>query len=498
MFRAMLWHSLATTAVLLRATSVHAVDESTWPQFRGPDARGVAAEGASLPADFGPEKNVLWKVELPTGHSSPCVWNDRIFLTGFDKQAGKLETFCIDRSSGSILWRQGVVPEKIEKVHQISSPATATPVTDGQRVCVYFGSYGIVCYDFEGQQQWELRLPAPVTRFGSGSSPVLTGETLLLNCEYSPKPTLLAIDLANGEVRWKQERSAPSEGYATPVVWRHDDLEEVIVHTPARLASHDLADGSLRWWVNLNSVACSTPVVAGGKLFVATWMHGGEPEDRVAMPSFNKLLDDHDKDKDGKLSKAEFPANLAGLRRAEAGDIPGAAVNLVKFFEYLDPNKDGHIDRLEWLIVQAFAAKPTEHGLLCIRSGGTGDITQSHVAWREKLAVPEVPSPVYFGDRIYMIKDGGILSCLEAESGKLLYRSRVGANGAYFASLVAGDGKLYAASHRGIVTVIAAGDKFESLGQSDFKDPIFATPALVDGRIYLRTEKHLYALGTAP
>src|SRR5262249_23077883 len=114
-----------------------------WPQFRGPDGLAVA-EGKKLPAEFGPKKNVLWKTPLPSGHSSPCVWNDRIFATGFDKAAQKLETICLSRTDGTILWRRPAPAEKIEKFHPAGSPAVSTPVTDGERVYVYFGSYGIL------------------------------------------------------------------------------------------------------------------------------------------------------------------------------------------------------------------------------------------------------------------------------------------------------------------------------------------------------------------
>ena len=128
-------------------------DEARWPQFRGPNGSGIALDSKKLPVEFGTDKNILWKTPLPSGHSSPCVWDDRIFLTGFDKASKKLETLCLDRSSGQILWRRTAPAEKIEKVHERSSPAAPRPVTDGQRVYVYFGSYGLLCYDFEGPQR---------------------------------------------------------------------------------------------------------------------------------------------------------------------------------------------------------------------------------------------------------------------------------------------------------------------------------------------------------
>lgn len=468
---------------------------STWPQFRGPNGCAAAAEGMKLPVEFGPDKNVLWKVALPPGHSSPCIWGDRIFLTGFDAVAKKLEACCLDRNTGKTLWRRPAPAEMIEKVHEISTPATGTPASDGERVYVYFASFGLLCYDFAGKEVWKKPLPVPATRFGAGTSPIVVGDLVLLSGEYSPKPFLLAVDRRTGETVWQRERLPTGDGYATPVVWRHDGADEIIVHSPLRVAAYDLKDGVERWWVIAQSAACSSPVAGDGKLFVATWAHGGETEDRVKLPSFDELLAKYDKDKDGMLSKQEFPPDLDGFRRAEAAHIHGAAIKLIWFFDQLDANKDGKIGRFEWFAVQAFASMPVEHGLLALKPGGQGDVTKTHIAWKEKRGIPEVPSPVYYRGRIYMVRDGGIISCLDAATGKLVYRERLGPSGPYFASLVAGDGKLYAAGERGVVTVFAAGDTLQVLAKNDLGEPIFATPALVEGKIYLRTKANLYAFG---
>lgn len=466
-----------------------------WPQFRGSDGTGVAPDGMTLPERFGPADNVLWKTDLPVGHSSPCVWGDRIFLTGFDPVAKSLETLALDRRTGTILWRTPAKAEAIERVHEISNPATATPATDGERVYVYFASCGLICYDFAGGEQWRLPLPMPKTRFGAGTSPIVVGDVVLLNAEYPPKPVLLAVNRRTGETVWKKERPAVMEGYSTPVVWRHDGVDEVVVHGPTRLTAYALKDGAERWWVAVNSTACSSPVVGAGKLFASTWMVGSEPTDMVKLPTFDELLEKYDKNKDGMISKDEFPADLSFMKRADAGDIPGADVKIKPFFDMLDANKDGQISRLEWALVAMFANRKVEHGLFAIKPGGKGDATATHVLWRDPKATPEVPSPLYYRGRVYQVRDGGIASCLDAETGKLLYRERLGPGGAYFSSPVAGDGKVYAASMRGVVVVLKAGDVFQVLARNDLQEPVVATPALVGGIVYVRTEKHLYAFG---
>ena len=179
-------------------TSTSRIDAAaTWPQFRGPNCAGVS-ESDQPPVQFGPGTNQLWKIALPPGLSSPCIWEDRIFLTGFADQ--KLETLCVRRSDGKILWRQFVSIEKVEEVNPDSSPASGTPATDGQRVYVYFGSFGLLAYDFEGREQWRKPLPLVVSLNGSGTSPVVIDGLVIVNRDQEEgKSSLLAVEAA-----WRQ------------------------------------------------------------------------------------------------------------------------------------------------------------------------------------------------------------------------------------------------------------------------------------------------------
>ena len=136
------------------------VAADNWPQFRGPGGAGVAAPGARPPVTFGPSENVAWKTAVPSGNSSPVVWGDRLFLTGYAD--GKLLVLAYDRATGRELWRRELIPSSVEEVHRtLGNPASATPVTDGERVYVHFGSIGLLALDLEGREQW--RLPLTVT-----------------------------------------------------------------------------------------------------------------------------------------------------------------------------------------------------------------------------------------------------------------------------------------------------------------------------------------------
>src|SRR5437588_673627 len=128
-----------------------------WPQFRGPNSAGLG--DGRPPVEFGTNQRVIWKASVGSGLSSPAVWEGRIFLTEFERAKKQLATLCIDRRTGKLLWRRTVAAPEIEKVHEISNPAAPTPATDGERVYVYFGSYGLVCYDLKGNPRWEKRLP---------------------------------------------------------------------------------------------------------------------------------------------------------------------------------------------------------------------------------------------------------------------------------------------------------------------------------------------------
>jgi len=198
------WITLLATVVLSSFTGSAQKVEEWWPQFRGPNSSGLG--GGRSPVHFGPGQKVRWKTALGSGLSSPSVWGRRIFLTEFDRTNKQLATLCIDRRTGKVLWRRTVTAEAIEKVHEIGSPAASTPATDGERVYVYFGSYGLVCYDLDGNLKWERRLPIPENPYGAVASPIVAGDLLVLN-HQGRDAYLLGIDRRNGRTVWKTDRS---------------------------------------------------------------------------------------------------------------------------------------------------------------------------------------------------------------------------------------------------------------------------------------------------
>jgi outer membrane protein assembly factor BamB len=485
---------LAMSCLGVAAAAEPKTDELRWPQFRGPDGLGVAPERAKYPVDFGPSSHVLWKTPLPAGNSSPAVWGGRIFLTAFDKAKPLLETLCLDRQTGKILWRRPTPPVgKIEtSLHPANGPATPTPACDAERVYVYFGSYGLLAYDHNGTEQWKKPLPFPGTTFGSGSSPILAGDLLLLT--YQGKDaSLLAVRRDTGATVWKKERPRFGASYATPLLRKNGPTTEIILVQPRGVVAYDLKDGAERWWVSgLFGGGIPTPAAGDGLVFAVAHFPGGDPEDRMKFPDFEELIKKYDANKDGLLAQTEVPKDLIFYNRGSTN--PDDNIVMDDMFSFIDKNKDSRLSREEWSEAKNAWTK-RESAMLAIRPGGTGEIAKDQVAWKEQHALPEVPSPLFYQGRLYVVTNGGIASCFDALTGKLVYRQRLGASGFFYASPVAANGNIYAASYNGVVAVFKAGDHCQVLARNNLGEQIVATPALVDGRVYVRTAGNLYAFG---
>jgi outer membrane protein assembly factor BamB len=470
-------------------------EELRWPQFRGLDGQGVASEGGpKYPVQLGPGSHLLWKTPLPAGNSSPAVWGERIYLTAFDKPKQLLETLCLDRQTGKILWRR-TAPSvaKIEtSLHPANGPATPTAVCDDNHVYVYFGSYGLLAYDHNGEEQWKKPLTVPGTTFGSGSSPILAGDLLLLTCQ-GKEASLLAVRRETGATAWQKDRPRFGAGYATPLLRKNGPTTEIILVQPRGVVAYDLKDGAELWRVSgLFGGGIPSPALGDGLVFAVAHFPGGDLDDRMKFPVFDELLKKYDANKDGSLGQKEVPKDLLFFDRGSRN--PDDNIVMDDMFPFIDKNRDGRLSRDEWdAAIKAYAQR--ESAMVAIRPGGKGEIAKEQVAWKEQRALPEVPSPLYYQGRLYVVANGGIASCFDAQTGKMLYRQRLGTGGFFYASPVAGNGNIYAASYNGVVAVFKAGDQCQVLARNNLGEQIVATPALVDGRIYVRTEGHLYAFG---
>jgi len=462
-----------------------------WPGFRGPNSSGVSVADESLPVQFRPDTPAMaWKTTLPEGHSSPAVWGNSLFITGVDRSSNKLEVFGIDRRDGRITWRREIVVDALEFSHAAGNPAPATPATDGERVYVYFGSLGVLAFDFQGTELWRVPLPVLKMPFGNGTSPIVSGDLVIIAREGSDR-YLLAVDKRTGKRAWQQDLAGCGSGHSTPVVWK----DQIVLNRCGQVLAVDRITGAPRWSLTWGSGSGdTTPAISGDLIYVTAWNNFGEPDLRLPIPTFAEAKASWDKDGNGVLSQPELPGGgVTVMSRIDAGSTPGASYRVP--LPAIDFNKDGALDEAEWGRVYDTVkmAANVDHGLIALRPGGTGVLPPETVVWKETRGVAEVPSPLVYRGKVYMVTNGGIMSVMNATSGALVYRERLGAPGLYFSSPVAAGGRIYVGSGEGVLSVIADADRLEVLARNDFGEPIVATPALADGHIYVRTARHLYA-----
>jgi len=466
----------ASIALLLGSFLVSA-DGSDWPQFRGPHGSATDPSGEALPIEIGPGKSQVWKTPLPPGHSSPCVIGSRIFVTAVrDKQ---LLTIGMDRQTGTLQWEAEARYERLELVHRIGSHAQSSPCADQDCVISFFGSSGLYCYDHSGKELWKLPMGPFINDFGAASSPILVGERLILCQDHDLNSFLLCLNKRTGEVIWKTDRSEFLRNSCTPIVWNNEGRPQIVVAATLRVVGYDLESGKEAWTVRgISRAVVSSPTVgADGNLYLAAWAAGGDESERIRAEPFDDVARLKDSDKSGTLEEAELKEGPIYQRFTQA-----------------DRDKDGHLTRDEYELYRGLFDQG-RNLLLSIRQGAVSDATETHVRWRHPKFVPFCASPLLVNGLLITIKDGGILQCLQADTGKASKPKRLTASGNYYASPVTGDGKVYFADEQGRVTVTTADEEMDVLHTAEFGESIYATPAIVDGRIYLRTASALYCFG---
>jgi len=448
-------------------------EDSRWAQFRGPNGTGVDS-AVGYPVEFSPSRNVVWKKAVPFGQSSPVVAGSHLYLTA--SESDKLLTICIDAKTGSELWRREIRRQRSHKIYSANDPASPTPVADESGVVAFFPDFGLAAYTPEGKDRWSIPLGPFKNFYGMAASPILAGEMLVLVCDQQSGSFILAVDRKTGRQRWRTERAAATVGWATPMIFRPSQgSAQLIVLGSTRLDSYYLNTGEPRWWTPIGSMgAVGTPVATGDTLLVST-LSTNEPW----MPTFEATLAQYDKDHDGRLSIEEFKGDK----------------DLGEHFGWIDADGDNFITAQEWNAARNVGMG--EYGAVAIRpDNAQGKLEPQAVRWRVKKGLPFIPAPLVYKDVYYMVRDGGIITSLDPASGQLLKEGRSReALGEYYASPVAADNKIFLASGEGKMTVLKAGAKWQLLGVNDLGDEIHATPALSEGRIYVRTRNSLYCFG---
>ena len=421
-----------------------------WPRFRGPGARGVAADNPRLPSRWSDTKNVRWKVDLEgRGWASPIVTGGRVILTSAlppaapedakkglyfggerpDVPEGEVRwvVTCLDAATGMTVWEtviaRGPPPGPI---HVKNSYASETPISDGERIYAAFAGIGIVCLDMEGNRVWEHRWRPRAVRSGWGpaASPVLHDGRLYVVNDNEDNSFVAALDARTGREVWRQARDEKSN-WSTPFVWENGLRTELVTPGTGRTRSYAL-DGGLLW-----------ELAGGSAITIAT------------------------------------PYSAHGLLYVSSGFV---------------------LDRTRPI----WAIRPGASGDLTLEDGAD---SSASVAWCRRDAAPYNPTTLVYGDELYVLADRGLMACYDARTGKQHYRKeRLPEGRAFTASPWAYNGLVFCANEYGETFVIRAGPQFELLHTNLLAedDMVMATPAIAEGRLFLRSDRRLYCLETSP
>ena len=463
--------------LLLLTPSVSPAAELVWDRFRGPNGSGISGD-TGIPEEFGPETNVVWKTPLPHGLSSPVFGNDSIFLTG--SEGDKLVTFSLDRNTGRIKWRRQIERERAGRLRAPNNPASPSVATDGENLFAFFQDFGLVAYGPDGNELWRLPLGPFNNPMGLGASPVYVDGKVIQVCDSETDSFMVALDAATGEIAWRRERPYSLRGFSTPVLYRPDGAGvQLLVPGSYEFSAFDVASGEKVWWVQgLTWQMKPTPVLdEEGFAYVLGWAGSADFGQQEDVPPFDQVLAELDADKDGRLSAVELRERLGNKVRNGLGSYD---LDNSKFMEA----RDWEHHRRKRLAVNAVRK---------IKLGGKGDVTDGAVRWLHYKSLPNVPSPLLYDGIVYLVKDGGLVTALSAQDGTVLKQGRLReAMGRYFASPVAADGKMYAADETGQVAVVRLGAEWTVIRTNAMGEEVYATPVVMDGRLFIRTRSALY------
>ena len=410
-------HAVCVLTFLLplsAAVPAATAEQGQWARFRGPNGAGISDANA-MPVRWS-EADYKWTVRLPgTGHGSPVVWQGRVFLTCTQQRTATRMVLCLAASDGRELWRKEF-RGRPHKQHKDNSYASSTPAVDAENVCVTWATpkqVTLLALDHDGEQKWRRDLGPLDSMHGSGNSPIIYKDLVVLPNDQQGKAFLIAVDRRTGKTRWQVPRRSALTPASTPCVFRLADGRDTLVFTTTAhgISGVDPATGRTVWEIpDVFLDRCVGSPICAGRLVIASFGFGRKGTRLVAV-------------------------------------------------------------------------RPDE----CDAKG------RPRIAWDLKRSVPLVPTSLVKDGRAFLWSDDGTISCMDAPTGKLIWRHRV--KGEFYSSPICVAGRLYCITKKGEVVVIAAAGEFKLLGRTPLGEPTYATPAVADGTMYLRTRTRLMALG---
>ena len=467
---------IAVIGLLVATVASRAED---WPQFRGENSSGVSKSDKPLPTEFSPTKNLLWSAKIGDGIGSPIIVGGKVFCTAMTGEQ-KLGVFAFDAATGKQLWKTEIDTGKLPRITPPNSHASATPASDGKRVYVHFSTLGLIALDCEtGKVAWKRPLPVPayLMDWGSGSSPIVYKDLVIFNQDDDLASALFAVDSATGEIRWKTDRKEMLAGYAIPVLCEVGGRTDLVVAGSGKLKGYDPATGKEIWNANtLLRTVMTSPVVKDGLIYTAVQSYGDESRTLKYA-----LLEWLDTNQDGTLSRDEVPKEF--WERFDQSDK--------------DKNKTLSGGELDTAFQSADNMIGGGTTIQAVRGGGSGDVTSTHVVFNLHNRSPSnLTSPLVVGNQLFVVKKGGLSSSFDAATGMAHWElARIKNIGDYYGSPVAGNGKIYVAGENGFVVVLEQGPKLKFLAKNDIGETCLSTPAIADGRIFIRGRETLFCFG---
>ena len=423
-------HLIVVTCIACLGTLAVA-QENQWTRFRGPNGTGIS-DARTIPTQW-TNADYNWIEKVPgTGSSSPVVWQDRLFLTCVDKGTATRSVLCIDTGNGQIRWRRDF-PYKGYRMHRDNDVASATPTVDADGVVVVWSTPGqllMLAFDLNGKPMWERDLGPYRGLHGSASSPIIVDEVVILaNDQMHPE-------------RMKQ----------------HLPKDASMVPGKSFLIAVDRKTGKTRWKVPRRTelAGYATPCVRR--------IDGGRPE-------------------------VIFTGTAHGITSV---DLSTGKVN----WEIDDVFASRTVGSPQFhgdLVFASHGAGVSGQRFVAVRPKRAGNIIKPEVAYEIKRNVPLVPSFVVKDGLLFLLTDSGIMTCVDAPTGKIHWRERIGGN--FYSSPVWVDHRLYCVSKEGEVAVIAAEKTYKPLARIPLGEKCFAVPAVAGGVMFFRTRSRLFSLG---
>lgn len=410
-------------------------DDSHWPQWRGPNGSGKTA-AVDVVTEWGPDHNVKWRLDLPeAGNSTPVVWGDRVFVTQPISESKERTLICVDRHTGKEQWRRGIVYDQKEASHRTNPYCSASPVTDGQRVAAWFGSAGLVCWDFDGNELWRRDLGRQAHMWGYGSSPILHDDLCILNFGPGNHEFLIAIEMSTGKTRWKVDSM--------------DDQAERKLSGPEN-------DGNANDFTNEKERSerlrgsWNTPIIVNVN---------GRDELVVALSRRVTALD---------------PST--GEHLWTCGD--GAPLAYASLME-----ESGVVVALGGYRGASFA----------VRAGGRGDVTTTHRLWHKPKDIGWLGTGVAHEGAIYICDTGGVIYCIDVETGEFLWKNRGDGGGTWSSITQTGDGTMYLLTKNGTTTVFRPDrQSFQRIVENELGETSNASVVVVGNDVLVRTDQSLW------